>query len=65
MIARVRDIRSAGHLTSDCCCRSGLLAKAISRYEKFPDIWKNADEDLPELIDAKARLARLKKMSIT
>ncbi len=44
--------------------RSGLLAKAISQYEKFLDIWKNADEDLPEFIDANARLARLKKMSI-
>jgi tetratricopeptide (TPR) repeat protein len=43
---------------------SGLSSKAISRYEKFLNIWKNADEDLPELIDAKARLARLKKMSI-
>ncbi|NIT51973.1 MAG: tetratricopeptide repeat protein [candidate division Zixibacteria bacterium] len=33
--------------------------KAMERYEKFLSIWKDADEDLPELIDARARLARL------
>jgi tetratricopeptide (TPR) repeat protein len=38
----------------------GLTDKAIERYEKFIDIWKDADEDLPEKQDAKARLARLK-----
>ncbi|MBN2411387.1 protein kinase [candidate division KSB1 bacterium] len=38
----------------------GKKDKAIERYEKFLDIWKGADEDLPELIDATARLARLK-----
>jgi len=38
----------------------GLKAKATEQYEKFLDIWKNADEDLPEFIDAKNRLARLR-----
>jgi tetratricopeptide (TPR) repeat protein len=38
----------------------GMTVKAIARYEKFLDIWKDADEDLPDLIDAKTRLARLK-----
>ncbi len=33
--------------------------KAIEQYEKFLEIWKNADEDLPELIGAKARYANL------
>ncbi|OVE79484.1 hypothetical protein BVY01_02435 [bacterium I07] len=33
---------------------------AIINYEKFLDIWKDADEDLPELINAKKRLAELK-----
>jgi tetratricopeptide (TPR) repeat protein len=37
-----------------------MTEKAITRYEKFLEIWKNADEDLPELIDAKKRLANLK-----
>ena len=38
----------------------GLKDKAIERYEKFLDIWKDADDDLPEPHDARARLARLK-----
>ena len=33
---------------------------AIKNYETFLDIWKNADEDLPDLIEAKKRLANLK-----
>jgi tetratricopeptide (TPR) repeat protein len=33
--------------------------KAIEQYEKFLEIWKNADKDLPELIGAKARYANL------
>ncbi len=33
---------------------------AIENYEKLLKMWKDADEDLPDLIDAKARLARLK-----
>ncbi len=36
---------------------------AIQNYEKFLDLWKDADEDLPDLIDAKKRLAKLKEMS--
>jgi serine/threonine protein kinase len=36
--------------------QKGWPGKAIEQYEKFLEIWKDADEDLPELIDAKARL---------
>ncbi len=41
----------------------GIKAKAIQQYEKFLDIWKNADADRPELLDAKKRLAKLKASS--
>ena len=33
--------------------------KAIEQYEKFLEIWKNADKDLPELIYTKRRLEKL------
>ncbi len=40
--------------------KQGDRTKAINEYRKFLDIWKNADPDQPQLIDAKRRLAKLK-----
>ena len=40
--------------------QKGDTAKAIENYEKFLDLWKNADSGLPEVEDAKNRLAKLK-----
>jgi len=34
--------------------------KAIEKYEKFLEIWKDPDEELPQPHDARKRLARLK-----
>ena len=39
----------------------GLSDKAIGQYERFLEIWKDADEDLTELKNAKMRLGNLKK----
>jgi len=39
---------------------SGRPADAIAQYETFLDIWKNADEGLKSVEDAKERLAKLK-----
>lgn len=36
---------------------------AVQNYEKFLEIWKNADKDLPSSIDAQSRLARLKQIA--
>jgi len=41
-----------------------LNKKAIEQYEKFLEIWKNAEENLPEFIDAKKQIAKLKGMTI-
>jgi tetratricopeptide (TPR) repeat protein len=40
--------------------RLGDNAGAASKYRKFLDRWKDADPGLPEVEDAKARLAPLK-----
>jgi len=41
--------------------QQGDSARAIEHYEKFLNLWKNADPGLPELEDAKQRLAGLKQ----
>jgi tetratricopeptide (TPR) repeat protein len=40
--------------------KKGEKKPAIENYDKFLNMWKNADKDLPDIIDAKARLAKLK-----
>jgi tetratricopeptide (TPR) repeat protein len=37
---------------------------ALKNYKKILEMWKNADEDLPELIDAKIRYKNLKVASL-
>jgi serine/threonine protein kinase/tetratricopeptide (TPR) repeat protein len=38
----------------------GWPGKAIDHYEQFLEVWKDADPDIPEVEDAKTRLASLK-----
>ncbi len=37
--------------------RKGWKDKAITHYEKFLDLWKNADHGIAEIEDAKKKLA--------
>lgn len=40
--------------------KKGNSVRAVENYEKFLDLWKDADSDLPDLIEAKSRLEKLK-----
>ncbi len=40
--------------------KSGWNSKAVEQYDEFLEIWKDADPGIPEIEDAKQRLARLK-----
>jgi tetratricopeptide (TPR) repeat protein len=40
--------------------QKGWKGKAIEHYEKFLNLWKDADPGFPEVDDAKKRLAALK-----
>jgi serine/threonine protein kinase/tetratricopeptide (TPR) repeat protein len=42
--------------------QKGWKGKAIEHYEKFLDLWKNADPGIAEVEDALQRLAKLKSM---
>ena len=48
------------HLLGKIYEAKGDIVSAIENYEKLLDLWKDADEDLVDLVDAKKRLKRLK-----
>ncbi len=42
---------------------SGNRDDAIEYYQKFLNLWKHADEDLPELLDTRDQIAEIKSIS--
>jgi tetratricopeptide (TPR) repeat protein len=40
--------------------QKGEHGKARQQYERFLKLWERADEDLPDLMEAKTRLGRLR-----
>ena len=42
--------------------RKNLNKKAMEQYSKFLEIWRDAEKDLPEFIDAQKQLVKLKGM---
>jgi serine/threonine protein kinase/Tfp pilus assembly protein PilF len=45
------------------CDKKGLKDKAIEQYNLFLDLMKRADPDLPDIVDARQRLASLREPS--
>lgn len=48
------------YLRGKICEKKGIKDRAAVNYQKFLDLWKNADPGLPEVEDATKRLAGLK-----
>ncbi len=44
--------------------KKGNYEQAITYYQEFLKIWKDADEELPELIDVKSRLTKLRELEL-
>jgi tetratricopeptide (TPR) repeat protein len=44
--------------------KKGNYEQAIIYYQQFSNIWKDADNDLPELIDARSRLTKLQELEL-
>ena len=45
--------------------QKGLKRNAIEHYEKFLSLWRDADSDIPEVIEAKKRLSKLQSLPLS
>jgi len=71
----ISDRNSLGWETQECWVQAHLklgiayeeldnAEEAIYYYRQFVELWKEADEDLPDLLEAKSRLERLHSLAI-
>jgi tetratricopeptide (TPR) repeat protein len=66
IISRPQSILESGDIYAKSFYMLGKIyeeqgeSKAIKHYEKFLDLWKDADPGIPEVEDARERLAELK-----
>ena len=60
---RIKDVHGSSRLCyylARAYEASGRIDSATAKYQKFLGMWENADPDLTEYVDARARLTRLK-----
>ena len=57
--ASIRTIPLAQYHLAQAYRRKGQTGQARAAYERFLQIWKGADADFPEVVDAKRELLKL------
>ncbi len=62
-VNRARVLGKSFYLLGKVYEKKGDKKRASESYQELLTLWKDADKDIPELIDAKARVAKLKAVA--
>ncbi len=60
---RARTLVKSYHLLGKAYEKKGDKNPALKNYQKVLELWKDADKDIPDYIEARTRLAKLKGMA--